>query len=76
MKYARLRFPKSATRVLRHIADNYRGRVDVGLYEKAAESARDGEPLEVGYEHDGEVEMIVSGFVTLGVPRPTVEYPT
>lgn len=68
-----LRFRRSAARVLRNIAHDYRGKVDVGLYFKAAESAEKGELLEVGYTHRSEVEQMVALFVSLGVGRPTIE---
>jgi hypothetical protein len=70
-----LRFPRSAQRVLRNIAESYRGveGVDVGLFEKAADSVRDGVPLDVVFAHRSEVEQMVAAFRRLGVPEPKIE---
>lgn len=68
-----LRFPRSAARVLRNVAAEYRGKLDVGLYEKAAESAERGDPLVVRFTRREEIDRMVDAFAVLGVPRPAVD---
>lgn len=70
-----LRFPRSAARILRNTAERFRGieGVDVGLFEKAADSARDNVPLEVVFDKRSEVEQMVADFRRLGVPEPIIE---
>jgi hypothetical protein len=70
-----LRFPRSAQRVLRNIAERYRGQqgIDVSLFEKAADSVRDGVPLDVRFTDKAEVEEIVASFRRLGCPEPVIE---
>lgn len=70
-----LRFPRSAQRVLRNIAETYRGQpgVDISLFEKAAESARDSVPLDVRFSDRSEVEQMVADFQRLGCGTPVIE---
>lgn len=70
-----LRFPRSAQRVLRNTAERFRGvnGVDVGLFEKAADSARDGVPLDVVFDHRSELEEMIASFRLLGCGEPTIE---
>lgn len=69
-----LRFPRSAQRVLRNLSEQLRGRpdVDVSLFDKAADSVRDGVPLEVRFSDRSEVEQMVASFRSLGVAEPTI----
>jgi hypothetical protein len=72
-----LRFPRSQIRMLRNLIISVRTLrpkgVDVGLYEKALESAEAGEPLVVLCSNRGEAEMMADGFVRLGLRRPEVD---
>lgn len=70
-----LRFPRSASRVLRNLGDECarHGTGDPGLFYKAADSAKDGEPLVVQCSEVSEVHEMAALFATLGVGRPAVE---
>lgn len=71
-----LRFSKSQARVLRNLATWCRANGvpgDIALYDRAAESAEDGEPLVVHCNDPAEVEQMQAAFVTLGVKRPVIE---
>ncbi len=72
-----LRFRKSQARVLRHLVDQLKATnlpgVDISLYEKAAEAARDGEPLLVHCDSREEVELMAAAFTRLGVARPEID---
>lgn len=71
-----LRFSKSQARVLNAIAARAKTKdlkADVTLFEKAADSAKKGEPLIVGCNSVDEVKRMAEGFVLLGVKRPTLE---
>ena len=70
-----LRFPSSAERRLRELAEQYRGQqgIDIGLFEKAADSVRDKAPLDVHFSDREEVALLVGYFVALGVPEPHIE---
>lgn len=70
-----LRFPRSAQKTLRNIAEQYRGQpgIDISLFEKAADSVRDGVPLDVVFHEREEVEQMVAYFRQLGVAEPQVE---
>lgn len=71
-------FRRSQLRKLRRLADWCRAMrpkgVDVSLYDKAADSARDGDPLTVICSKPAEAELIADGFVRLGIARPRVDY--
>lgn len=71
-----LRFSRSQARVLRNLAEWCKANGvpgDVTLYERAAESAEDGEPLVVHCNDPSEVEQMQAAFVTIGIKRPTIE---
>lgn len=72
-----LRFRKSQARTLRHLVEQLEQAdlpaVDISLYEKAAQAARDGEPLLVHCESRDEVEAMAAGFARLGVVRPEID---
>lgn len=45
----------------------------VGLFRRAADAARTGEPLIVVCSHPSEVEMLADGFTFYGCARPAIE---
>lgn len=63
--------------MLRGIADDLRRKaiagVDISLFDKAAESAEQGEPLIVRCSSREEVEQMAHGFVIWGVRRPAID---
>lgn len=71
-----LRFAKSQARVLRSIREQAEAKDvpgDLSLYEKAAESAEQGEPLVIHCTDPAEVEHMAAMLVALGVKRPAIE---
>jgi len=74
-----LRFAKSQARTLRNIAEHLRtldpatNVVDISLFDKAADSAAEGEPLIVMCSDPDEVREMAAVFVRLGVKEPDVE---
>lgn len=70
-----LRWPRSQARTLRNIGNwvAANGTGDAGLFFKAAESAKDGEPLVVRCEDVSEVEEMAALFVQCGAKRPVLE---
>jgi hypothetical protein len=72
-----LRFSRSQARILDNIAEDLRSRrpdgIDISLFDKAAESARDGEPLVVLCDHREEIEKMARGFELWGIKRPVIE---
>jgi hypothetical protein len=72
-----LRFPRSQARLLHNIATDLRAMrpigVDISLFDKAAESATEGEPLVVRCTTRDEVERMAHGFTLWGVQRPAID---
>jgi hypothetical protein len=72
-----LRFSRSQARVLRNLASDLRARrppgIDISLFDKAAESAADDEPLVVLCDDPAEVELMAQLFADLGIKRPTID---
>jgi hypothetical protein len=72
-----LRFPRSQVRRLREIVEQLRSDrpdgIDIGLFEKAADSAIEGEPLQVRCSSRAEIELIADGFTRWGVRRPEID---
>jgi hypothetical protein len=74
-----LRFRKSQRQTLRNVADYLHATkppgVDISLFEKAAESAEEEEPLLVHCDSRAEVEAMAAWFVRIGVAEPSIEGP-
>lgn len=72
-----LRFTRADARVLRNIVTNLRSLqpvgIDISLYEKAADSAAEGEPLVVAFTDRSEIDQMVAAFAQLGVGRPAID---
>jgi hypothetical protein len=72
-----LRFARSQRRTLASLIERLRSTApedfDVGLFEKALESAEQGEPLIVLCSDPREVEAMADGFVRWGIKRPALE---
>jgi hypothetical protein len=72
---AALRFRRSAARTLRNLSERMRGEpgIDTSLYDKAADSAEQGEPLVIRATSRAEVEELASAFPLVGVARPEID---
>lgn len=72
-----LRFGAAEAPLLRNIADQLRserrGFEDISLFEKAAESAEQDEPLIVVCASKLEAERIAHGFTRWGIERPAID---
>lgn len=72
-----LRFDHRDTAPLRSIAEQMkserRAEQDIGLFEKAAESAEQNEPLIVECSSKREIERMAQGFTYWGVARPAID---
>lgn len=72
-----LRFSRTAGRRLNDLADQLRSTrpagIDVSLFDKAAESAEQDEPLVVRCSSRDEVEQMAQLFSDLGIERPAID---
>lgn len=72
-----LRFPRSQIRILRNIVEQLRVErpegVDISLFEKAHDSAVEGEPLQVRCSTRDEIEAMAHGFTLWGLRRPEID---
>jgi hypothetical protein len=72
-----LRFGAAEAPLLRNIADQLRAErrpfTDISLFDKAAESAEQDEPLIVVCSSPLEAERIAHGFTRWGIERPAID---
>lgn len=75
-----LYFGRSQVRVLRELVKQLgtmgQEDFDVGLFQKALESAERDEPLDVWCSTPEEAEQLADGFTLWGIKRPAIQYPT
>lgn len=72
-----LRFDNSEAKQLQSIADQLRQErrpdIDISLFDKAAQSATQSEPLIVLCSHPQEAERMAQGFTRWGLQRPAID---